>query len=308
MRDSRPHDPVSASSPSHYVRLARRMSSITSNALGTAVVLVLALGCGRELISWWGLTSKTAEPPEAAASLFSALDATSSCSLEFGNAPFTFLRENFSGDRTAVLARLRQSCAKQLAQGAERFDAVGPAEARLLEQLVRREPVQQRPGMWRMYEDADGFPLVLGVKERNLGGSQQVRPIAPRLAVWGLAVPQGENVWAMYVCRAITQKSGTEASAPLPPSCERTLALSHANNRLIGFRGGEPAEIMRFYDAWAEERGWRLASPWRNIGAVWQASYAPQGEDAPDCVEVQFTQEPRRALHGLTTVTGPNAQ
>ncbi len=311
---SQPPDNPAADEPpieyrSHYAKLARRMVGWTTNLLATTVVLVLALAGGRELISWWGLSSATESLSSASQEASDWTVPWQSCLVQFGDAPFALQRDSVSGDVDHALEQLRRRCRKVLSEQPSAPVEMGPAEAKLLAAYRDRKPVEEQPGAWRLYETRQPMPLVVGIRDDcdAHAAGENGQAANSRLVVWGMAVPESPQSWSTYTCRTAPGSSAASKSTavPVPPGCHRTLNIADENgNMLIGFYGGDPTEAMQFYNAWAARENWRIARDWQRGGSAYSARYVP-ADARHDAINVQLAVDDTQTMRGLMIVSRP---
>jgi hypothetical protein len=60
--------------------------------------------------------------------------------------------------------------------------------------------------------------------------------------------------------------------------------------------------VIRFYDDWAGQRGWRATLPWRHAGGVWRARFTADEKGKPATFDVQLMLDERQTLRGLITM------
>ncbi len=92
--------------------LARRVSGWTSNFLATGIVLVAAVGVGRQLVMWWGVEPADAVAPEPAAMSNPGVLSEAGeqpFQLTFG-AGYSLRRIELAGDLAAATRRLQAEC------------------------------------------------------------------------------------------------------------------------------------------------------------------------------------------------------
>jgi hypothetical protein len=316
---------------SHYARLAKRLTGWTTNLLATAVVLLLAIAGGRELVSWWradALNDSVSQEQSTAAAWTLPGD---SFELEFGESPFSFQRDAVRGELSDALQRIRNRCREALASGAIPTGDVGPAELKLLRGIVDRQPIE-RTDRWRIFQTEQPMPLVLGIRDdcENtaatgkistdeqthldlLSGKEKQQISRSRLVVWGLAVPATDG-WTTYTCRSVegVAHSGDLPSVqlPLPADCRKTLAIHDLNSgKLVGFRGGDLKAAIEFFDRWAHEHRWQARHDWETVKGVTRAEFefveVWQEQRYQSRIEIQMAGDQRNSspdLSGLITL------
>jgi hypothetical protein len=320
---------------SGFALASRRVIGWTTNLLATGIVLVLALGMGRELVRWWGVGS---QPPAMSADPNPAGSQVDPQSLEFGHGDYSLTRQSLAGAREAALGRLRELCREALAADAAGLSPPTASETAFLQRTASREPLEEQPGRWQLHYFEDAFPLLVGVRnapaEVRPGGRDppvEHRPDAGatgladrarsggsqrRVLAWGLAVPAGENEWSLYTYRAARPAGSSAepgrttpdplgsrkllADVQLPTGARRTLALrGQPGEATIGFTGrGLPETWRKELDAWFAAQGWQ-SDGWRSINSGWHAHYRhPVSSDA---AQVHFA-DSAGVLTGLITL------
>ena len=260
--------------PASFAAVARKLSRWTTNLLATALVLVLALGVGRQLVGWWRFEPGAAAAgggPEEDSSL-GANEAWLPNTLAFGDSPYVIERREGHGDRAAAIEQLLAACREVASQAAVPLVAPGETESQLLAATAALEPLATS-GTTRYYGLGVGIPLVVGIAPAA-GEPPDVSPPhqapqpqqpaeslartsppvaaepAPamlgasrnRVVVWGLAAAAAAQDWSLYIFRQSARSASAQAQTPdvpLPPDCQRTLALGDARGEtLLGLAGG----------------------------------------------------------------------
>ena len=263
----------SESAPRDFAALARRISSRTTDLLAVAILLAGGLAIGGSLMDWW-----RSEPPVASPSLppASPWDDPSGVDLDFGGADWSVHRQTVRGSAAdaanAVLARLRGIVSETETAALPPID---DAEAGLLEQLPNWSPVESS-SQGNIY--LIGGPIYWVIATRTLdpigesiqtGGGVEPRRSADegeRVVAWGLALPQPEDVWTLYLIRHQSSRSQPAGSAdfPLPAGARRSLRIAGAQGaELSCFHGvGPVSDWTSQFDAALAERGWLRSGDW----------------------------------------------
>ena len=298
-----------------YANLGRRITNWTSNLLATAIVIVIALVAGTQLISYWVPNGARAEVADSElADAWPALDA---CSLQFGAAPFELIREQMTGDEEAVKLQLQNHCRRVLEDDPLPARAIGPQEQKMIESSVELIPVEQRAGKWRIFHsqkfavESDGgqaelssqLPIVLGIRDDCPDQSSE-SGMTSRLVVWGIALAGEDETWTTYVGKSAPQTSLAKLPQNwIPANSRRTLAISDKNGgSLIGFVGGPIEEAIDFYDRLATENGWTLSSPWQKSNKTWVARFTPQADSPVAGIQVQLHLNHNEQSRGILLV------
>ena len=185
-----------------FAHLARRISSVTTNCLLSAVVLVAGLTFGRQVLRWW------ADDPAETIGTLSAVDDADGLGdpgqlhvVQFGDRPWSLGRQSIAGDKTAAAAALREVCREVVQQDNLPDVPDSGAVADFLPRLEASEPVEQEPGQWRLYAFDDVLPMVVGTRPRATGddaASGGDRGVTQRVVVWGMAMPMDGETWTVF--------------------------------------------------------------------------------------------------------------
>jgi hypothetical protein len=182
--------------------------------------------------------------------------------------------------------------------------------------------VEEEVGAWRIYQLEGGIPLVAALRtvagasteNQAKGTTKEVEnglPVASsayRVVTWGLAMPQGEQVWSLYAFHAAGRgtvpfslrenRDDPIPDFPLPPDCVKTFAMQVAGGATVSFQGPVQVETWKlFFDAWFREHRWAAAAGWQQNGPAWHCRWAKEGENRS--AEAQFAPDGRGKLVGL---------
>ena len=284
--------------------LARRISRWTTNLLLTAMLLVIALGFGRQVLHWWhdDTTPRATAGKDRSISSSGAADAEA---LSFGDQNWSIQRKEFSGPPGAVPAELVKFCRETIADAPPRGDTPNAAEEDVLNRLVAEKPVAEEAGKWRLYQWSGGVPIVIGtrsVPQSAAGTSLAKTPY--RVVIWSVAAPAASGAWTLYVFQAGGAGSGTSqgmVQLPLPPGGHRLASIGAAGNSITAFAAddGLDAPIRQFYDRWFAEHGWTAVSGWRQSATGWQARFELSDGSAATGVDVRLGSDPQGRCTGL---------
>ncbi len=322
----------SPSPPAGHARLAQRIAGWTTKGLLTAVIVVAALGFGRQVLVWWGEDKRGQAGPGLAQSI--ELDGglgyeAQEHILQFGDHPWAVRRRVMAGTREQVLGALLASSREALAAAPRAVGAIGPSEAHFLQSIAGRKPVAEEPGKWQIFQLGEGFPMMAGVRLRASGsggdaeapGGQQPAPppdASPpgtqvaeggrRVVTWGLAVPAASQGWTLYTFQPAERTGGTTPElldVPLPPESIRTLSMRVAGGgRMTAFQGPpQPETWMQFYNQWLRKRGWSAPLGWSEAAGAHAARFTKPGDPAAGAIDVRFGPDGRGGLSGLLMVT-----
>jgi hypothetical protein len=309
MKSSKDRSSSASASPTGYAGVARRLTSWTSNLLATAIVLVLALGGGRQMVRWY--QEEPLPPDRLNGSGPSIASMAEPLALELSGGGSILKRESLRGEQQAVLERLQRFCREVVTAAEPPTQQGSNSEQRFLASLAERQPIDEAHGAWRIYSLPGAMPIVVGVLETPSLGPVSQPPLAEplrRVLAWGIAVPSGQNAWVLYQHQlAADGVAGTldELPIPLPAGSHRTLTITgQGGERTIGIVGnGDAGDWQRHFDHHMKRQGWQSRG-WQAAGRGWHARY----EQANGRVaEVHFAGEGRNQLRGLVII-GPGGE
>jgi len=276
------------------------------------MLLLMALGFGREVLHWWhddapprgvaNSRSSAASPDTAAAQVFS-----------FGNQAWSIRRREFVGRQADVPSALLALCRPAIADTAPQGDSADAAEQDVLKRLAAEKPAAEEPGRWRLYEWSEGFPIVVGTRRLPVSDGTPRVPATLRMSlaeppyrvvIWGIGVPAAANAWTLYVFQAGAESSGPDhdaAQVPLPPGSHRLASVGSAEGSITAFSADEDliASARKFYDGWFGGHGWVAAVPWQRSPAGWQAQFEQASGRPAIAVDIRLGSDPQGKTTGL---------
>lgn len=299
--------------------LARRTADWTSRLILTGVVLVAALGFGRQVLLWW---SEGTAAPQGSGSSLPGHDSASQrgmapgCYLTVGNGGSVLRSQPFVGDGESVVEHLVKLCAgAPLPTG--RCGRAGVAERRLVARLARSGQSRRRSGDVDIFVLDDAMPMAVAVHwaggrnstdrvgpplgevspaETRAGSQEDDRADAQamangRIAAWAMAIPIAADTWNTY-CIAGGPDSAEAPGLWLPDGAKQTLSLAWPDgSRMLGFSGIGGEVTLRKWratiDHWFAGRGYECAQTMSPRNAEtnhrrWQAHYGPGAAAARD--------------------------
>jgi hypothetical protein len=310
-------------------RLARRISRWTTNALLTVMLLVIALGFGRQVLHWWhddtsprGAAARggKGDSPIFADTKIGTVPngATDAQVLAFGDQNWSIRRREFARPPSAVPAALIQFCLSAIAGASPRGDTADASERDILKRLAAEKPVAEEPGKWRLYQWSGGVPIVIGTRVVPANAERTILAESPyRVVIWGMAVPAAANAWTLYVFQAggaesgkgdspifADTKIGTVPPVPLPPGGKRLASIGSGGSSITAFSAddGLADAVPRFYDRWFGQHGWVAAAPWQHSSTGWQARFEKASGGAVgtvDAVDIRLDSDPQGRCTGL---------
>ncbi|HUT08892.1 MAG TPA: hypothetical protein VMY42_00205 [Thermoguttaceae bacterium] len=298
-----------------YAQLAKRISGYTTKCLLTVMVVIVGLGFGRQVLQWW---SAPGADSEAVTSNLPWTDGLGDPSrlhvLQFGDQAWSLRRQSITGDRQAAAAALKESCREVVRQGHLPKDEPGEAEREFIEELAARDPIEQEPGTWQLYELKESFPMMVGVRPADAPADAQpggnLAVAEPRVVTWGLAIPAGPDAWNLCTFQSEpVYSSGTYgiAEVELPAGCAKTVSIRvSGGGGLIGFAGEVDAKTSaEFYDRWFAQHNWKAARRWQRSTSAWHARFTAPGPAPAASVDVHFGPDAGGRLVGLLMITPP---
>lgn len=282
------NQPLPPKESSGLDRLARLISAWTTKSLLTLMLLVIALGFGREVLHWW---HDEGPPPASGPSMATDPlgDGTAPHVLQFGDQGWSMRRQEFSGPPGKVPLALQAACQAAIAESRPRGESADAAEQEMLKRLARERPVAEENGRWRLYEWGEGHPVLIGT--RAVEGREQdaerakAHPTAGtslaetryRVVIWGVAMHASSDSWTLCLFQSGGAAGGQgqpEGEIPLPPGGHRLVSIRAAGGGAItAFSADEGGAARTFYDRWFAARGWTVAATWQPIGAGWHARF-----------------------------------
>ena len=242
---------------------ARRLTGWTSNLLVTGIVLVAALGVGRQLSQWWRANPESVVTPANPGAI--GAEGEQPFALEFGHG-YSLKRLEVPGDSAAALQRLQAECREIAEHGPWPAKPPTEAEQRFLARTKDRPPLEERAGKWQIHHFDGKLPLLVALR---LDGTDS------RVVAWGLAVPSDEEACTLLVYEAGGAASGSlpPDEISLPPRLRRTLTLRGPQETTIGLAGAMTARTCTAeLDDSLAAQGWTSAG-WRQSSATWHNRY-----------------------------------
>ncbi len=332
------NEPLQPKQSNSLGRLARRISAWTTNSLLTFMLLVIALGFGREVLHWW---HEDRSPSSAALSVpaDSLADGAAPHILEFGNQAWSIRRQEFSGRQSDLPAALQDACRAVLVDSRPPSKPPDAAEQELLKRLANEQPVAEEHGQWRLYQWGGGHPVLIGTRAIGTadeswrakakahptksgttldasppGKAEEPGKTPPitgttldettyRMVIWGVAVPAAANAWTLY----LFQSGGSAGRAgpgsneiPLPPDGHRLISIRvAAGGAIAAFSTDDGDAARKFYDRWFADHGWTVADRWQQIASGWHARFEMRSPVPAMAVDVRLGFDPQGRWTGL---------
>ena len=295
-------------------RLARRISAWTTNSLLTFMLVVIALGFGREVLHWWHdeRSPLSATSPSPADSLG---DVAEPHVLEFGDRAWSIRRQEFSGRQSDLPAALQAACRAAIVNVHPRGEPADAAEQELLKRLTSEQPVAEEHGQWRLYQWGGGHPVLIGtraIETADVSWRAKAHPTKPgttlaettyRVVIWGVAVPAAADAWVLYLFQsggAAGRAGGGSSKIPFPPGGHRLLSIRAAvGGAIVAFTTDDGDAARRFYDRWFADRGWTVAARWQQIASGWHVRFEMSSCTPARAVDIRLGFDPQGRWTGL---------
>lgn len=286
--------------------LGKNITSWTSNLLATAIIVVIALTFGSQLVSSW--VPRKSKPEASEFTALQSWPTLHACSLEFGDSPFQLTRETFDGADSDVISFLQIRCREELESNAPPVGQIGEHEATLIKNSANRLPIEQIAGKWRIFlgpklGELRALPIALGIRDDCISSSKSKtkdESLQSRLVVWALAMPAENGQWTTFVAKASTLNSLLGLEKLLPDNSKRTLAMTDpAGGSIIGFSGGEFDEAIAYYQNMAKNQDWKLETDQAQTRHSWSARISPDQDSQIKGIQVQLTLDHNENLTGI---------
>lgn len=295
---------VPAPQPSaSWQSLGRRIASRTTDLLAIALIVIVSLTMGQQILRWWGTDAPQVLDLGALDSLSTDWGANSRpVELEFGDGSVTMTRQVLGkGGQPAAIAVLRERCQEILVSATQPESPPDQGERDQLAELARLTPDIEQPGHWQLYSLGGGLTTIVGVKtfDSQTENLDRASPSAERRVIcWGLVFPGlAPGTWTAYAFvrrqGAVTTNPGFELSqVVLPPGCQRTVLMQEAGQGgLLGFRGQcDPAVWQRHFENGLQSRGWKQLAAWSQQAGGWSGRFGAQvpGQTSDAAIQIQF--------------------
>ena len=296
-------------------RLARRVSAWTTNGLVTVMLVVVALGFGREVLHWWHDegTSPMAAPSVPADRLG---DAAAPHVLAFGDQTWSIRRQEFSGPAGDLPAALLSACRAAILDSRPRGESPDAAEQELLMRLAGQQPMAEQHGQWRIYRWGAGHSVLIGTRALAGAGRAKAHPTIGgtsldetpyRVVLWGVAVPAAD-AWTLCLFQSGGGTGGAGQGSdeiPPPPGGHRLVSIrAAAGGAITAFSADDGQAARNFYDLWFAERGWRAAARWQQIASGWHARFETRSRVPPLAADIRLGTDPQGRWTGLVMESG----
>ncbi|MFO7908401.1 MAG: hypothetical protein ACQESR_04025 [Planctomycetota bacterium] len=204
--------------PGGLAALARRIMIGSGNLLATAVIVILSLTFGNQVLRWWREeTPKGSGPASLAVDRLEGLgDPRRPHLLAFGDLPLSFERTVFEGTEQAALAELRAKCRALAIQfDGDRQQGL-PVSDDFLRRLDESEAVEQGNG-WRILQQGGPVISVVAlhdVPHRTPVSKDRAPEITESVVSWGLGLrapatgreaEASRSRWTLFTCSAHRQ-------------------------------------------------------------------------------------------------------
>jgi hypothetical protein len=246
---------------SDRARLFERAIRWTGCAILTLIIPVVGLTFGLQVEKWWAEDADVGRHtwPVLADARWS--DPSQPLTIDLGDDTWSFCHRVVPGAYDTVLPTLRAEC-RSIANSTPIIDGVAsPAELSLVRALEGRQPIDQQPNSWAMYEYGTLLPMVVATQclhpSSAGGGAASTTGNSQRVVAWTLGIPKGDNHWAIFSFHPSRSGHGRGCDVrdlPVPPGSEETMRVSGpdggfvmAFDTALGF-----AEWQSYFATWIE--------------------------------------------------------
>jgi hypothetical protein len=285
--------------PWTFARLASRIASWTTRALLSALILVVGLGFGREVVHWWG-----EEPPPSvdrpAPPAIGLGEPGRVHEVEAGDSPWSFAIESFHGPSDPAREQLRQRCLETALRSPMPNDPIGPAEQEFLRHLGTSQSVVAESAGCKLYDLNYGAPLMAVI--RTVHG-EPIWQSARRVVTWGLAAQASDDEWSLVTFHPTGRegKGVSEGSLSLPPECRRllTVRVGEGGSLSTFVAPGRPEAWQARFDERFQADGWKAAFAWQADQPGWHRRFGRSAGARAELLDVHFTPSRDGELTGL---------
>jgi len=281
--------------PTDFARLARRISTWTTNGLFSALIVVVGLGFGRQVIRWWHAPSSEDQASQLQYLLpgHSSLDPRN---VAFGNLEWTLDRQMVAATRDTIRSAVVELCEQCVSRASCPEEACGSAETQLMRTLAQGEPTASEPGKWAVYETMDILPMAVGLRivPEHVETAVSHGPQASRISAWCVAVPSEQNLWTVLCFSPASSSeavSGLSTEIPLPDGSRVLLSVKarEGGSTQVFSGSGELADWEAFFVRWFAENGWESGGPNAQREGAWHGRYLNPNEASPCLVDIHLT-------------------
>ena len=264
-------------------------------------ILVAGLAFGRQVLQWWAADAPVgAKAPRAIAATEGLGDPARRHLLEFGDQTWSLSRQGATGPRERIVPMLRARCREAIGAASLPDEPPSPVELELLNSLANQTPAEGEPGGWQLYERSEPLPMVVGIRPAG----SAIAPSAPRVVIWGLAIPAGRQQWTLWTFHPSSPSPGFPAAlpeVPLPPGSRRLLSVRvPGGGGVVSFHGAGDAQSWKtFYEEWSKRSGWRAVGSWRQNGSMWHLRWVRAGNEPAATLDLHFGPDDRGQWTGL---------
>jgi hypothetical protein len=300
-----------------FGRLAAQISSWTTRCLLSAIVLLVGLLFGLQVLRWWreDPSQQTVLLPEATRNDSRLTDPAVTHFFGFGDSTWSLARRSLSGSRLEATRELKALCVELTPTAGLPPGEIGPEERRLLDRIARMPPAAEEQGKWQVYAIDGPYPMAAGTRpaggEQTTSARNQVAAEGSRVVTWVVAVPSAETEWTLYAFHSPAPSNGPLpglSEIPLPPESARLLSMrAESGGAIVAFKGAAQTNgCKKFYDRWFLARGWSAAGPWRASGGGWHQQYGGPGGPRAGSVEIRLGPDGQGGMNGLVFVNPPS--
>ena len=262
-----------------FAELSRRIAGRTTDLLAIAVLLAGGLMIGFHVTEWWNTEAAPIAAPVAPP--LSPWDDPGGVRLDFAGADWSLQRRPVEGTEEAATSALVQLCGDvvETSRSGERLPPMDQAEQELLRRLAEWTPIAELES-GRVYAVGGPLPWIVGTLQSGASGETAAGAAdGGRVVCWGLALPQPDGRWMLYVL----DRRGTAAGEtgrwaenfPLPDGVRTSMTVSSAQGgSFVCLTGRQSVNaVMPEFDKTYAEAGWRTLRKWSGDGRTFSAAY-----------------------------------
>ena len=203
--------------------------------------------------------------------------------VEFGDATWSLGHHVVAGSRDTMMQMLRDECRGIVSNAPPICGVPSANEVRFIDSLAGRQPTDQQPGRWALYEYGEPLPIVVATQWRQSIGSGRARTRLdfPRPARGGLgherpAGPGRVDSVLLSASATAGESKRLPLDLPLPPGSERLLCLRVAGGgSMLSFRGpADPKAWQAYFSSWLRAARWGSCANVRaHPDGMWQTPW-----------------------------------
>ncbi|REJ89744.1 MAG: hypothetical protein DWQ34_18540 [Planctomycetota bacterium] len=252
---------------------------------------------GFHVTEWWNTEAAPIAAPVAPP--LSPWDDPGGVRLDFAGADWSLQRRPVEGTEEAATSALVQLCGDvvETSRSGERLPPMDQAEQELLRRLAEWTPIAELES-GRVYAVGGPLPWIVGTLQSGASGETAAGAAdGGRVVCWGLALPQPDGRWMLYVLdRRGTAAGETERWAedfPLPDGVRTSMTVSSKEGgALVCLSGGRAVSTaMREFERTLSAAGWRCVREWTGDGPTFSSSFESVDDDGRVLLDLTVTSD-----------------